>query len=114
MLLAELQDDEPRRMHLALGDGEVWSFRVADFAAYEGRIRQLLESFVDEDPGDIPPAAPYPEPVEHCAICRWSANCDARRREDDDLSLVAGMPTKQRLALKALGISTRRGFAALD
>jgi predicted RecB family nuclease len=113
-LLAELQDGQPRTMHLALGDGEVWSFRVADFAAYERRIRQLLESFVAEDPGDDPPASPYPEPVEQCAICRWSANCDARRRADDDLSLVAGMPTNQRVALKAVGVSTRRGFAALD
>lgn len=107
-LLSELQGAEPRWMHLALGDGEVSSFRVADFAAYERRIRQLLESFVAEDPGEYPPAAPYPEPVEHCAICRWSANCNARRRTDDDLSLVAGMPTKQRLALKAVDVSTRR------
>src|SRR5207244_3229759 len=54
-----------------------------------------------------------PEPVEHCAICRWSANCNGRRRADDDLSLVAGMPTNQRLALKAVAVSTRRGFAGL-
>src|ERR1700680_3348489 len=101
-------------MHLALGEAQVPSFRVADFAAYERQIRQLLDSFVAEDPGDNPPAAPYPEPVEHCAICRWSTNCNARRRTDDDLSLVAGMPTVQRLALKSVGISTRRGFAALD
>ena len=113
-LLSELQGAEPRCMHLALGDGEVSSFRVADFVAYERRIRQLLESFVAEDPAEYPPAAPYPEPVEHCAICRWSANCNGRRRADDDLSLVAGMPTKQRLALKALDISTRRGFAGLE
>jgi uncharacterized protein len=113
-LLSELQDAAPRWMHLALGDGEVSSFRVADYSAYERRIRQLLESFVAEDPGDTPPATPYPEPVEHCAICRWSANCDARRRRDDDLSLVAGMPSSQRLALKSVGVSTRRGFAALE
>jgi len=113
-LLSELQGTEPRWMRLALGDGEVSSFRVADFAAYERRIRQLLESFVAEDSGEYPPAVPYPEPVEHCAICRWSANCNARRRADDDLSLVAGMPTKQRLALKAVDVSTRRGFAGLE
>ena len=55
----------------------------------------------------------YPEPVEHCAICRWSELCAGRRREDDDLSLVAGMTTGQRRALKAAGIATRRGFADL-
>ena len=39
--------------------------------------------------------------------------CRERRRTDDDLSLVAGMTTGQRRALKGAGISTRRGFAGL-
>ena len=51
--------------------------------------------------------------MEHCAICRWSELCSKRRRDDDDLSLVAGMTTGQRRALKAAGIATRRGFAAV-
>ena len=55
----------------------------------------------------------YPEPVEHCAICRWSELCAGRRRRDDDLSLVAGITAGQRRALKAAGIATRRGFAGL-
>ncbi len=37
-----------------------------------------------------PPAATYPEPVEHCEVCRWAEACVQRRREDDHLSLVAG------------------------
>src|SRR5262249_25537372 len=65
-LLADLQGDEPRWMHLALGGGDVASFLVAQFAAYERRIRELLERFVAGDPGDNPPSAPYPDPVEHC------------------------------------------------
>ena len=36
-----------------------------------------------------------------------------RRRTDDDLSLIAGITTGQRRALKAAGITTRRGFAGL-
>jgi uncharacterized protein len=113
-LLAELQEHEPRWMHLALGAGDLASFRCADVGAYERRIRDLLAQFVAEPPGEIPPTTPYPEPVEHCAICRWSANCTARRRQDDDLSLVAGMTTNQRLALKSISVSTRRGFASLE
>src|SRR6202790_5548692 len=38
----------------------------------------------------------YPEPVEHCNICRWFKECDARRRADDHLSLVAGIRRQQR------------------
>ena len=108
-LLAGLQGIKPRWMHLALGDGEFASFKVDDFAAYERQTRRLLAAAIGGDPA----AEVYPEPVEHCAICRWRDMCRERRRTDDDLSLVAGMTTGQRRALKGAAISTRRGFAGL-
>ena len=107
-LLAELQGTEPRWMHLALGHGEFVPFKVRDFAAYERQTRRRLVETLAAGP----PAGLYPEPVEHCAICRWSELCAGRRRDDDDLSLIAGMPKGQRRALKGDGIATRRGFAA--
>ena len=116
-LLADVQGIAPRWMHLALGNGEFASFKVNDFAAYERQTRRLLEAAIGADPAAIggdPAAEVYPEPVEHCAICRWRDMCRERRRTDDDLSLVAGMTTGQRRALKGDGISTRRGFAGLD
>ena len=58
-------------MHLALGDGEFTSFKVSGYAAYERQTRRRLEASLGEDP----PPDPYPEPVEHCAICRWSERC---------------------------------------
>ena len=106
-LLADVQRIAPRWMHLALGNGEFASFKVDDFAAYERQTRRLLEAAIGADPA----AEVYPEPVEHCAICRWRDMCRERRRTDDDLSLVAGITTGQRRALKGAGISTRRGFA---
>jgi len=112
-LLAGVQGTAPRWMHLALGHGEFAPFKVNDYAAYERQTRRLLEAVLAASLGEHPPAAPYPEPVEHCAICRWSDLCRDRRRRDDDLSLVAGMPTGQRRTLKAAGISTRRGLASL-
>ena len=115
-LLADVQGIAPRWMHLALGNGEFASFKVDDFAAYERQTRRLLEAAIGADPaavGGDPAAEVYPEPVEHCAICRWRDMCRERRRTDDDLSLVAGMTTGQRRALKGDGISTRRGFAGL-
>ncbi len=63
-------------MHLALGNGEFASFKVDDFAAYERQTRRLLAAALGGDPA----AKVYPEPVEHCAICRssgtrsWSPN----------------------------------------
>ena len=61
-----------------------------------------------------PPRGTYPDPVEHCEVCRWSLVCAGQRRRDDDLSLVAGAPARLRKALKDGGVSTRRGLAALD
>ena len=113
-LLADLQGGfAPRWLHLALGTGELASFKVNDFAAYERQTRRLLTKFIEADSGANPPADTYPEPVEHCAICRWSDSCAARRRSDDDLSLVAGITRGQRRGLKAEGIQTRRGLAGL-
>ena len=112
-LLNEAQGAAPERLHLALGNGEFAPFRVADFAAYERRIRSFLRDFLHEDIGDYPDIEPYPETVEHCAICRWRVDCTKKRRDDDDLSLIAGMPTTQRVALKAVGVSRRRQFAEI-
>lgn len=112
-LLLETSREPPTRMHLALGNGEWATFRVADYSAYERQIRSFFRSYVVAPPS-FPPQDLYPEPVEHCAVCRWRAVCADWRRHDDDLSLVAGMTARQRKALKQSGVSTRRAFAALD
>ncbi|MGC9963704.1 MAG: TM0106 family RecB-like putative nuclease, partial [Acidimicrobiales bacterium] len=95
-LLAAARTVEPRWMHLALGNGEFAHFKVKEFAAYERQTRAMLQEFAAGDAGETPPSAPSPEPVEHCANCRWAPTCSARRRNDDDLSLVAGVTSRQR------------------
>ncbi len=107
-LLARLQGDWPRWMHLALGGAEFTTLKVSDYAAFERQARRRLAEFTGDDAAPLP----YPEPVEHCAICRWRPRCEDRRRRDDDLSLIAGLAAGQRRRLKAAGIATRRGFAA--
>ncbi len=93
-LLAGLQGVEPRWMHLALGHGEFASFKVSDYAAYERQTRRRLEAVIAASLGEHPPAVPYPEPVEHCAICRWSDLCAERRRRDArSASPVRRMPS---------------------
>ncbi len=87
--------------------------------AYYRRVKAEFEAAVGLDgesarPVAYPPVGTYPEPVEHCDVCRWSAMCRIRRRDDDDLSLVAGAGSRPRRALKARGIPTRRGLAGLE
>ena len=118
--LTAIQALQPEWMHVALGGSArtVERHRVADYMAYYRTVKAAFEARVTADGGygvaTYPPADSYPEPVEHCEVCRWSLLCQARRRADDDLSLVAGAPTRVRKALKNAGVPTRRGLAALD
>jgi predicted RecB family nuclease len=81
------------------------TFRVHDFAAYCRLIRRRLEATSLRDP-ELLADAEYPEPVEHCDICRWWRVCDKRRRDDDHLSLVAGISRLQSRELQSVGIKT--------
>ena len=55
-----------------------------------------------------------PEPVEHCALCRWEEHCAARREADDHLSLVARIQRSQRTRLAERGIETMAQLAAAE
>jgi predicted RecB family nuclease len=99
--LTSLQGICPERMHVILGDGSTESFLVNDFAAYYRAMKARYEAAV------AGPAEPtYPDPVEHCGVCRWQDVCVARRREDDHLSLVAGMRRDTTRRLTAGGVGT--------
>ena len=60
------------------------------------------------------PPPTRPDPVEHCDVCRWQADCAKWRRQHDDLSLVANITTRQRRALREHEppVDTRRKLAA--
>ena len=110
-LLREHQGLTPAEMHLAVGGakGETVSFRVADYAAYYRQVAREFESVLNEAP--VYPMATTLEPVEHCGVCRWSDRCRAQWRTDDDLSLVAGLASRQRGAPHSIGVRTRSKLA---
>ena len=75
-------------------------YRVAEYAAYFRYVkREVLKAI---EIGRVT----YPEPVEHCNVCRWFKECETRRRADDHLSLVAGIRTQQRDQLEEWGVGT--------
>ena len=82
--------------------------RTLDFFAYYRLVRRQLEVAIQEVPAE---SAVYPEPVDHCQVCRWWQGCDRRRREDDHLSLVAGATRLQRRELEGIGIGSVRALA---
>lgn len=106
-LVNAIQGLMPTEMHVILGTGERRSLALSDFAAYYRRMRshfvERLEAGLDHT---------YPEPVPHCSLCRWSDVCDARRIEDDHLSLVARLSRQQGTKLRLNGIAQVEQLAA--
>lgn len=104
--LTTLQGVASEQLIVVTGDGVARPYRFADAAAYAANVRRDLLAFVGE-PGREPTR---PEPVEHCAQCRWSPRCQAQWRREDDLSLVAWMRRDQARALREAGIETVRAL----
>jgi predicted RecB family nuclease len=108
-LLASIQGTAPARMHVVLGTREVQAFAVADFAAYYRAVKHRFEAVLV-----APLATTYPEPVEHCGLCRWEEHCIATREADEHLSLVANIRRSQRTRLVEQGITTVPQLAAAE
>src|SRR5947208_2912053 len=97
-------------------------YRVSEYAAYYRYVKARLSEAVGSLPQAVPTragqywlefargrdtvAASYPEPVEHCNICRWFRECDAQRRADDHLSLVADMRRQHREHIESRNAGT--------
>ncbi|MEX2110727.1 MAG: TM0106 family RecB-like putative nuclease [Gemmatimonadaceae bacterium] len=80
-------------------------YRLDDFAAYFRLVRSQMLGVLDVDHDEIT-STYYPDPVEHCDICRWEQQCKKKRRDDDHLSLVAGISRLQRRELESRDITT--------
>jgi predicted RecB family nuclease len=93
-LLAETQAEAPEFMYVVPPgqNFEAEGYRCAEYSAYYRYVKARLESVCDVEKNENT----YPEPCLHCDVCRWFRECDARRRADDHLSLVAGITKLQR------------------
>ena len=76
--------------------------------AYYRLVKRALQEAVDGGAGET-----YPEPVDHCDICRWWKECDGQRRRDDHLSFVAGASKLQRKELTLREVPTLEALARL-
>jgi uncharacterized protein len=117
-LLARIQGQPPERFHVVTPNPvtPVQTFRVDDYAAYFRLIRERCVDTLGDGDGETAEAiaaANYPEPVDHCDVCHWSGMCQAKRRKDDHLSLVAGISGLQRRELEARAVKTMGALAAL-
>jgi uncharacterized protein len=104
--LERLQGTAPRDGHLVFGSNVERAFRIADYAAfYRHQKKTFLARVGLPDEG-------YPHEVGHCAVCRWTATCEATRERDDYLGLVAWMRQGQIAKLATAGIDSIPALAA--
>ena len=110
-LLATLQGSAPSKMHVVKpGDNfPAEEYRFAEFHAYYRLVKKNFEQVMAGS--DLPT---YPDPVEHCNICRWWQVCDKKRHDDDHLSLVAGIRSLHIVELQRQKIETLEQFAKVD
>ncbi len=110
-LLTEAQGLEPEYMYVVApwSDFEPQQYRFADYAAYFRKVKHGLSAALAKRDT----VGTYPDPIEHCDICRWRQTCEKRRHGDDHLCLVAGISKLQINELNQRGITTVRGLAGM-
>jgi len=112
-LLAAMQGVEPEFVYVVApwSDFRPQQFRVADYMAFFRKAQCAAQNAVD---GGIDTAITvYPDPKTHCDVCRWEPQCDARRRADDHLCLVANVSALQMNELRTNGIATVKALSAM-
>lgn len=109
-LLTQLQGEPPEYIHVVVpwSDFEPHSYRYTDFAAYFRYIKAQAEVAITAQPDETS----YPDPVPHCNVCQWNADCDKQRRDDDHLSFVAGISVQQIKECNEQGIATLTELAS--
>ena len=111
-LLAAVQGFPPEYMYVVVpwSEFQPQQYRFADYAAYFRKVKRgLLTAMLGGEEGET-----YPDPIQHCDVCRWRKACDKRRRDDDHLCLVAGISKLQINELNRRGISTVEDLAGMS
>jgi predicted RecB family nuclease len=108
-LLEKIQETLPESLWVIPPGFKGEKYAVLEYAAYYRLVRKRLLKAVGEEAA----TGTYPEPVEHCNVCRWFRECDKRRRSDDHLSLVAGIRRQQQDQFEEWNAGTMAKLAAL-
>ena len=124
-LLGEMQGFTPGRF-LVVTPVDRHEYRFAEVAAYYRLVRaKLLEvagfsprqTSVSRGQIELPgfslgqEQTTYPDPVEHCSVCRWWQVCDTQRRKDDHIQFVANLGRNHKREFASFGVSTLTGLA---
>ena len=109
VLLEELQGCLPERFWVVT-PSERQAYRTRDYTAYFRVVRDQLIAARTSDSATLT----YPEPVDHCDVCRYWQHCQQQRVADDHLSLVAGLHATHRRECERQGVATMASLAASE
>jgi predicted RecB family nuclease len=98
--LERLSGRRPAAMHIVSGLGERETYRPEEFEVYYRRLRDRFLAAIAKGRDT------YPYPVDHCSLCEFLARCKHQWRDDDHLSLVAGIARTQVELLTAAELAT--------
>jgi uncharacterized protein len=105
-LIGQIQGRTPECFRVVTPIGTE-TYRFGDFGAYYRQAKARFLRFVGAEPSPDT----YPEPVDHCDVCRWASACNKQRRADDHLRFVAGLGRHHQVELTGRGIATLEAFA---
>jgi predicted RecB family nuclease len=110
-LLSTLQESSPEKMYVVKPGHNfpTEEYRFAEFQAYYRLVKKNFEQVMSG-----PELSSYPDPTEHCNICKWWQVCDKKRHDDDHLSLVAGIRSLHIVELQQQKIQTLEQFAKTE
>ena len=113
LLAGELDGKVPDLFHVVT-PVQSEPYRFSEYGAYYRLMKDRFVGFVDGERDKVAQPPPtYPEPVDHCGVCRWSGRCNRERRKDDHLSFVAGMGRRHIKELATQGVTTLTSLSAM-
>ena len=125
-LLASVQGVPAPRMHVVMpgAGGDPFGrdiYRFEDYQAYYRTVKERLEQALARSHASpaatAPPSAALPtrpEPVPHCDYCNFRQRCRDQWRQEDHLSLVAGMTALHADELRRQGVARLEELALAE
>ena len=104
--LEQLQGVLPEKMYVKTPQLNE-TYRVLDYTAYVRYIKKQVEVKTPQVKDT------YPQPVNHCDICKWWTLCNDKRRADDHMCFVAGMGSVQMKEFESQGINSLNAIASI-
>ena len=103
-LLGGMQGRTPEHF-LVVTPAATHTYRFDEVAAYYRLVKAKLTSATSGT------SDTYPDPVEHCGVCRWWQVCDTQRRQDDHIQFVANLGRGHKRELETQVVTTLTALA---